>query len=92
MTLVGGPATDFYPALCLLFSHQSLKHSCSESLHALLKKLHSQCFAFCRIIFEALSKTDPEKKDNATGIQLLGIVLANGLSPFSAESSISEDR
>lgn len=45
-----------------------------------------------RVIFEAFSNPDPTKKDNVAGIQLLGIVAANGLSPFASDSAVDEDR
>ena len=58
----------------------------------------AQCFCFAfheiifRVIFDAFANTDPSKKDNAAGIQLLGIVAANGLSPIASDSTIGEDR
>lgn len=45
-----------------------------------------------RVLFDAFSNPDPSKKDNAAGIQLLGIIAANGLSPISIDSTIDEDR
>ena len=47
---------------------------------------------FSRVIFDAFANPDPMKKDNATGIQLLGIIAANGLSPISSASTIEEHR
>ncbi|EDO34280.1 predicted protein, partial [Nematostella vectensis] len=43
------------------------------------------------VIYEALSNPHPDKKDNATGIQLLGVVLANKIHPFSSDSSVDEN-
>lgn len=45
-----------------------------------------------RVIFEAFANPDPTKKDNAAGIQLLGIIAANDLSPIAIDSNIDEDR
>ncbi|XP_048576196.1 DNA-dependent protein kinase catalytic subunit isoform X3 [Nematostella vectensis] len=44
-----------------------------------------------KVIYEALSNPHPDKKDNATGIQLLGVVLANKIHPFSSDSSVDEN-
>ena len=44
------------------------------------------------MIFDNFSNPDPTKKDNAAGIQLLGIIAANGLSPISHDSTIDEER
>lgn len=49
-------------------------------------------YVFSRVIFDAFSNPDPTKKDNTAGIQLLGIVAANGLSPISSDSTIDEER
>jgi len=45
-----------------------------------------------KVIFDAFANPDPMKKDNTTGIQLLGIIVANGLSPISVDSTIDKDR
>lgn len=45
-----------------------------------------------RVIFEAFANPDPTKKDNAAGIQLLGIIAANDLSPIAIDSNIDKDR
>ncbi|KAL9956083.1 hypothetical protein ACROYT_G037506 [Oculina patagonica] len=45
-----------------------------------------------KVIFEAFANPDPTKRDNAAGIQLLGIIAANGLSPITSDSTIDEDR
>uniref|UniRef100_A0A8C5WDN6 DNA-dependent protein kinase catalytic subunit n=1 Tax=Leptobrachium leishanense TaxID=445787 RepID=A0A8C5WDN6_9ANUR len=47
-----------------------------------------ECWKDClhipyKIIYDGFSGTDPNKKDNSIGIQLLGLVLANNFSPFS---------
>ena len=44
------------------------------------------------MIFEAFAHPDPMKKDNVAGIQLVGIITANGLSPIASDSTIDEDR
>jgi len=45
-----------------------------------------------RVIFESLAHPDPMKKDNVAGIQLVGIITANGLSPIAPDSTVDEDR
>lgn len=47
---------------------------------------------FSRVILDAFSNPDPSKKDNAAGIQMLGIIAANGLSPIASDSTMDEDR
>ena len=49
-------------------------------------------FFVLRVIFNSFSDPDPVKKDNAVGIQLLGVVVANGLFPVTSDSRIDEDR
>ncbi|XP_027045855.1 DNA-dependent protein kinase catalytic subunit-like [Pocillopora damicornis] len=44
------------------------------------------------VIFHSFSDPDPVKKDNAVGIQLLGVVVANGLLPVTSDSTVDEDR
>lgn len=44
------------------------------------------------MIFHSFSDPDPVKKDNAVGIQLLGVVVANGLLPVTSDSTVDEDR
>ncbi|CAH2285137.1 DNA-dependent kinase catalytic subunit [Pelobates cultripes] len=46
-----------------------------------------ECWKDClhipyKLIYDGFSGTDPDKKDNSVGIQLLGLVLANDFSPF----------
>jgi len=41
---------------------------------------------------EGFSGDDPTKKDNATGIQLLGAILTNGFSPFNPNHHVDEKR
>ncbi|XP_053322155.1 DNA-dependent protein kinase catalytic subunit [Spea bombifrons] len=46
-----------------------------------------ECWKDCltipyRLIYNGFSGTDPDKKDNSVGIQLLGLVVANHFSPF----------
>ena len=47
-----------------------------------------------RSIYRHFSDSGSDSKQNRTGIQLLGIVLANGLSPYNAGTAkgISEER
>uniref|UniRef100_A0A4W3HU56 DNA-dependent protein kinase catalytic subunit n=1 Tax=Callorhinchus milii TaxID=7868 RepID=A0A4W3HU56_CALMI len=44
------------------------------------------------LIFSRFSSTDPNSKDNSVGIQLLGIVLANNLSPYVPKCEIGYER
>ncbi|XP_057593505.1 DNA-dependent protein kinase catalytic subunit isoform X2 [Hippopotamus amphibius kiboko] len=52
-----------------------------------------ECWKGClsiphRLIFEKFSSKDPNSKDNSIGIQLLGIVVANGLPPYDPKCGI----
>ncbi|MBZ3885751.1 DNA-dependent protein kinase catalytic subunit [Sciurus carolinensis] len=52
-----------------------------------------ECWKDClsipyRLIFEKFSSQDPNSKDNSIGIQLLGIVMANNLSPYDPKCGI----
>uniref|UniRef100_A0A8D0GIE8 DNA-dependent protein kinase catalytic subunit n=1 Tax=Sphenodon punctatus TaxID=8508 RepID=A0A8D0GIE8_SPHPU len=56
-----------------------------------------ECWKDClaipyRIIFDRFSGGDPNTKDNSVGIQLLGIVLANNLSPYDPKCEIDSTR
>ncbi|XP_062935178.1 DNA-dependent protein kinase catalytic subunit [Cynocephalus volans] len=56
-----------------------------------------ECWKDClsipyRLIFEKFSSKDPSSKDNAVGIQLLGIVMANGLPPYDPACGIDSIR
>uniref|UniRef100_A0A674JBQ4 DNA-dependent protein kinase catalytic subunit n=1 Tax=Terrapene triunguis TaxID=2587831 RepID=A0A674JBQ4_9SAUR len=56
-----------------------------------------ECWKDClsipyRLIFEQFSGGDPNTKDNSVGIQLLGIVLANNLSPHDPKCEIDSVR
>uniref|UniRef100_A0A8B9LUH8 DNA-dependent protein kinase catalytic subunit n=1 Tax=Astyanax mexicanus TaxID=7994 RepID=A0A8B9LUH8_ASTMX len=56
-----------------------------------------ECWKDClhipyNLIFERFSGTDVNSKDNSVGLQLLGIVLANHLSPYDAACGIDHDR
>ncbi|XP_022110985.1 DNA-dependent protein kinase catalytic subunit-like isoform X2 [Acanthaster planci] len=44
------------------------------------------------VIYRILATPDPDVKDSSTGLQLLGIVLANGLHPIDKASDIDEER
>ena len=41
----------------------------------------------CRIIYQFFSNPSLESKSNLTGIQLLGIIVANGMAPFDPTTS-----
>ncbi|EDV28309.1 uncharacterized protein TRIADDRAFT_20924, partial [Trichoplax adhaerens] len=43
-----------------------------------------------RIIYKNFSNPDKDKKDNSTGIQCLGLVVANGLSPYRYDVEVDE--
>ncbi|XP_028826126.1 DNA-dependent protein kinase catalytic subunit isoform X2 [Denticeps clupeoides] len=44
------------------------------------------------LIYERFAGTDPNRKDNSVGLQLLGIMLANNLPPYDAGCGIEKDR
>ena len=43
-----------------------------------------------RIIYQNFSSPDKDKKDNSTGIQCLGLVVANDLPPYRYDSGLDE--
>jgi len=45
-----------------------------------------------RILHENLTNADAKSKRNATGIQMVGVVVANGLLPYRDDGSVSKDR
>ncbi|KAM8966776.1 DNA-dependent protein kinase catalytic subunit [Pelodytes ibericus] len=56
-----------------------------------------ECWKDCltipyKLIYDGFSSTDPDKKDNSVGIQLLGLVLANNFPPFDQKCGISYER
>uniref|UniRef100_A0A4W4HQJ6 DNA-dependent protein kinase catalytic subunit n=1 Tax=Electrophorus electricus TaxID=8005 RepID=A0A4W4HQJ6_ELEEL len=56
-----------------------------------------ECWKDClhvpyELIFERFSGTDPNSKDNSIGLQLLGIVLANGLPPYDPACGVDHSR
>ncbi|XP_075069595.1 DNA-dependent protein kinase catalytic subunit [Mixophyes fleayi] len=56
-----------------------------------------ECWKDClsipyKLIYNGFSGTDPNKKDNSLGIQLLGLVVANNLPPFDPKCGIDSDR
>ncbi|XP_063779765.1 DNA-dependent protein kinase catalytic subunit [Pseudophryne corroboree] len=56
-----------------------------------------ECWKDClcipyKLIYDGFSGTDPNKKDNSLGIQLLGLVVANNLSPLDPKCGIDSDR
>ena len=48
----------------------------------------------CRVLYEQFTKAkgDLKSKDNETGIQLMGVVLANKLIPFNSSATVTKDR
>ncbi|KAM5158207.1 DNA-dependent protein kinase catalytic subunit [Mantella aurantiaca] len=56
-----------------------------------------ECWKDClsipyKLIYSDFSGTDPEKKDNSVGIQLLGLCVANNFPPFDPKCGIDSDR
>ncbi|XP_072267337.1 DNA-dependent protein kinase catalytic subunit isoform X2 [Pyxicephalus adspersus] len=56
-----------------------------------------ECWKDClsipyRLIYNGFAGTDPDKKDNSVGIQLLGLVVANNFPPFDPKCGIDYDR
>ncbi|KAM9308363.1 DNA-dependent protein kinase catalytic subunit [Gastrophryne carolinensis] len=56
-----------------------------------------ECWKAClsipyKLIYNSFSGTDPEKKDNSVGIQLLGLVVANNFAPFDPKCGVDSDR
>ncbi|XP_059900479.1 DNA-dependent protein kinase catalytic subunit [Gadus macrocephalus] len=56
-----------------------------------------ECWKDClcvpyRVIYERFSGSDPNSKDNSVGLQLLAIVLANGLPAYEATCGVDYDR
>ncbi|XP_068093458.1 DNA-dependent protein kinase catalytic subunit isoform X2 [Hyperolius riggenbachi] len=56
-----------------------------------------ECWKNClsipyKIIYNGFSGTDPDKKDNSVGIQLLGLVVANNFPPFDLKCGIDSER
>ncbi len=43
------------------------------------------------MIFDHFSQSSPESKSGGTGVQLLGIVLANGMPPYDSVTSENVD-
>ena len=56
----------------------------------ILHRCHNISF-FSRIIFGHFSNPDRTKRSNRTGVQLLGIVVANQLPPFDSATAGSLD-
>lgn len=54
--------------------------------------MHVYTLFVYRIILEGFCGGDPSKKDNATGIQLLGVILTNGFSPFNSNHNVDKKR
>ncbi|XP_040210104.1 DNA-dependent protein kinase catalytic subunit [Rana temporaria] len=56
-----------------------------------------ECWKDClslpyKVIYHGFSGTDPDKKDNSVGIQLLGLAVANNFPPFDPKCGINSDR
>ena len=56
---------------------------------------YRKCLILCyihRLIYEKFSSADVNKKENSVGIQLMGIVLANKISPFRPGCGVDIER
>ncbi|XP_077348787.1 DNA-dependent protein kinase catalytic subunit isoform X2 [Lithobates pipiens] len=56
-----------------------------------------ECWKDClsipyKVIYNGFSATDPDKKDNSVGIQLLGLAVANNFPPFDPKCGINSER
>jgi len=45
-----------------------------------------------RILYENLCDSDVKNTRNATGVQMVGVIVANGLLPYQDDGSVSKDR
>ena len=50
------------------------------------------CLFSCRIIYDRFSCNDQNTKDNMTGIQILGALLASGLQPYCSNTDVLEEK
>jgi len=48
--------------------------------------------AACRMLFENVSLTDMKSSRSATGVQMVGVFVANGLQPYTDNEHVSKDR
>ena len=49
-------------------------------------------FVVFRILHENLSNTDVKSTRGATGVQMVGVIVANGLLPYRDDGSVSKER
>ncbi|XP_074649158.1 DNA-dependent protein kinase catalytic subunit-like [Tubulanus polymorphus] len=63
-----------------------------EMLKTLVECWKSRIDIPVKVIFDNFSAPEPKNKSNATGIQILGVVLANKLPPYQQTSTIDRDR
>jgi len=57
--------------------------------------MQHHCLSAChvhRILYENLTNADVKNTRNATGVQMVGVVVANGLLPYRDDSGVSKDR
>jgi len=53
----------------------------------------SECvFDVLRILFENVTVTDVKSTRSATGVQMVGVFVANGFLPYTNDERISKDR
>ena len=52
----------------------------------------STCFILFRILYENLTSTDVKSTRNATGVQMVGVIVANALLPYRDDETVSRDR
>ena len=49
-------------------------------------------FDVCRMLYDNLSVNDMRNTRNATGVQMVGVFVANGIVPYADSEHVSKDR
>jgi len=52
----------------------------------------SCCFLVLRILYKSLTSPDVKSTRSVTGVQMVGVIVANGLLPYRDDESVSKDR
>ena len=52
----------------------------------------STCFILCRILYENLTGMDIKSTRSVTGVQMVGVIVANGFLPYRDDETVSRDR
>jgi len=63
-----------------------------EVLKALFEVWRASVEVPTKILFDNFNEADPKSKRNATGVQMVGVVVANRLSPFRADQDVDKDK